>query len=130
MNLSVIENSFKSIVEYIDINFSLLILASKSFIIELNSYESRVKEFSNESNDALDYAYNLFVKNVTHNINENGFNVAISDMMIFINACYNSKVLNKEYMHNFLTVLSCYAPHLAEELNEMMGYHDSIYNSV
>ena len=93
-------------------------------------YESRVKEFSNESNDALDYAYNLFVKNVTHNINENGFNVAISDMMIFINACYNSKVLNKEYMHNFLTVLSCYAPHLAEELNEMMGYHDSIYNSV
>lgn len=93
-------------------------------------YESRVKEFSNESNDTLDYAYNLFVKNVTHNINANGFNVAISDMMIFINACYNSKVLNKEYMHNFLTVLSCYAPHLAEELNEMMGYHDSIYNSV
>ncbi len=93
-------------------------------------YESRVKEFSNESNDTLDYAYNLFVKNVTHNINANGFNVAISDMMIFINACYNSKVLNKEYMHNFLSVLSCYAPHLAEELNEMMGYHDSIYNSI
>ena len=93
-------------------------------------FETKIKDFSNKSNEQLDYDYNLFIKNVTRNINENCFNVAISDMMIFINACYNSDKLNKEYMHNFLIILSCYAPHLAEELNEMMGYKDSIYHSV
>ena len=93
-------------------------------------FVTKIKDFSNKSNKQLDYDYNLFVKNVTQNINENSFNVAISDMMIFINTCYNSNELNKEYMHNFLIVLSCYAPHLAEELNKMMGYKDSIYHFV
>lgn len=93
-------------------------------------FEMKIKEFSNKTNEPLDYAYNLFVKNVTNNIDKNNFNVAISDMMIFINACYGLDKLNKEYMHNFLIVLSCYAPHLAEELNQMMGYKESIYHSV
>jgi leucyl-tRNA synthetase len=45
------------------------------------------------------------------------FNVAISDMMIFINECYKVKSLNKKYIYNFLIILSCFAPHICEEIN-------------
>lgn len=90
-------------------------------------YETKISLLSNINDRQLDYAYNLFIKNVTNNIEKFNFNVAISDMMVFINACYNVKSLNKEYLHNFLVVLNLFAPHLAEELNQMMGYNQSIY---
>ena len=93
-------------------------------------FETKINNFTNETNPSQDYAYNLLVKNVSHNIEKGNLNVAISDMMVFINSCYSFDKLNKKYMHNFLIVLSCFAPHLAEELNSMLGYKDSIYNSV
>ena len=93
-------------------------------------FETKINDLDNKTNTTLDYAYNLFIRNVSHNIEKGNLNVAISDMMVFINSCYSLEKLNKEYLHNFLIVLSCFAPHLAEELNSMLGYNDSIYNSV
>ena len=93
-------------------------------------FETKINDLDNKTNATLDYAYNLFIRNVSHNIEKGNLNVAISDMMVFINSCYSVEKLNKEYLHNFLIVLSCFAPHLAEELNSMLGYNDSIYNSV
>ena len=93
-------------------------------------FETKINDLDNKTNTTLDYAYNLFIRNVSHNIEKGNLNVAISDMMVFINSCYSLEKLNKEYLHNFLIVLSCFAPHLAEELNSMLGYKDSIYNSV
>ena len=93
-------------------------------------FETKINDLDNKTNTTLDYAYNLFIRNVSHNIEKGNLNVAISDMMVFINSCYSVEKLNKEYLHNFLIVLSCFAPHLAEELNSMLGYKDSIYNSV
>ena len=93
-------------------------------------FETKINNLDNKTNATLDYAYNLFIRNVSHNIEKGNLNVAISDMMVFINSCYSVEKLNKEYLHNFLIVLSCFAPHLAEELNSMLGYKDSIYNSV
>ena len=93
-------------------------------------FETKINDLDNKTNATLDYAYNLFIRNVSHNIEKGNLNVAISDMMVFINSCYSLEKLNKEYLHNFLIVLSCFAPHLAEELNSMLGYKDSIYNSV
>ena len=93
-------------------------------------FETKINDLDNKTNATLDYAYNLFIRNVSHNIEKGNLNVAISDMMVFINSCYSLEKLNKEYLHNFLIVLSCFAPHLAEELNSMLRYKDSIYNSV
>ena len=93
-------------------------------------FETKINNLDNKTNATLDYAYNLFIRNVSHNIEKGNLNVAISDMMVFINSCYSVEKLNKKYLHNFLIVLSCFAPHLAEELNSMLGYNDSIYNSV
>jgi len=61
-------------------------------------------------------AYNVFVKDVTDAIDSYKFNIAISKMMVFINACYKAKALSKNQMANFLIVLSCFAPFIAEHL--------------
>ena len=89
-------------------------------------FNSHISEFGNSTTNDLDHAYNIFVKNVTNNIQKMNFNVAISDMMVFINYCYNSKIHNKFYCVNFLKILSCFAPHIAEELNMLLGNNVSI----
>lgn len=90
-------------------------------------FELHAKEFTNTNNDSnLEYAYHNFIKNVSSSLEAFHFNVAISDMMIFINACYSAKSWNIDFMVNFLKVLSCFAPHLAEELNQMIGNNSSI----
>lgn len=91
-------------------------------------YQEMGNKVDEQKDSNLIYAYHLFVKNVTRNIKEFNFNVAISDMMVFINACYNAKSIKKEYLENFLVVLNCFAPHLSEELNHMLGNDDSIWN--
>jgi leucyl-tRNA synthetase len=80
------------------------------------------KDISNN----LDVAFNVFAKNVTKNMDELKQNLAVSDMMIYINECYNetTKTYSKNHLNKFLVVLSCFAPHLAEELNEI-----SLHNS-
>ena len=72
------------------------------------------------------YAYNSFVKNITHNIENQHFNLAISDMMIFLNHLYKTKKVLKKYLDNFLIILSCFAPHIAEELWSIMGNKNSV----
>jgi len=67
--------------------------------------------------DNMQVAYNVFVKNVEKNLEEAKHNLAISDMQIFINECYKEKKFSYEQMVGFLTVLSFFAPHIAEEIN-------------
>jgi leucyl-tRNA synthetase len=71
-----------------------------------------IKDISNE----LDAAYHVFIKHVNTDLDTLGFNVAISQMMIYINKCFTSKILYRPHLEGFVIVLSCFAPHLAEEL--------------
>lgn len=59
-------------------------------------------------------AYHQFIDEATKAIEIHHFNIAISKMMVYINACYKFKTLFKDHMIGFLTVLSCFAPFLAE----------------
>jgi leucyl-tRNA synthetase len=49
------------------------------------------------------------------------FNTAISQMMILINELYKREELPRQIWDSFIRLLSPYAPHLAEELWEMIG---------
>ena len=71
----------------------------------------------NVTNDELLKDYKLFINNVSNNIEKLQFNLGVSDMMIFINACYKASEIKKEYLKNFIIILSCYAPFIAEEIN-------------
>ncbi|WP_018527646.1 leucine--tRNA ligase [Alkalispirochaeta alkalica] len=61
------------------------------------------------------------IRKVTHDTDELALNTAISQMMILVNELYKEKTLPRSVWDPFIRLLSPYAPHLAEELWEMIG---------
>ena len=64
--------------------------------------------------------YHRFIYDVTNAIETYKFNIAISKMMVYLNCCYKEKIVYKKYQINFLVVLSCFAPFLAEYLYQQI----------
>ncbi len=75
---------------------------------------------TDEATPELDYSYNFMVRKVTSDIETLNFNTAISQMMIFINDCYKLGKVNRDMMTGFVKMLSCFAPHLGEELYSVL----------
>jgi len=67
------------------------------------------------------------IKKVAEDIENLHFNTAISQMMIFVNEFTKAKVKPIEAMTKFLMCLAPFAPHIAEELWEKLGYSISIF---
>lgn len=81
-----------------------------------------------DTNDkSLDVIYHETVKKVSHDIENLRFNTAISQLMIFINECYKQETVYKEYITNFVILLSPFAPHISEEMyHYLTGSEDTI----
>ncbi|MDK2819248.1 MAG: leucine--tRNA ligase [Mycoplasmataceae bacterium] len=78
-------------------------------------------------NIELESNYNILIREVTKNIEESKFNIAISNFMIYINYLYKINCINdKKYLTNFLILLSPFAPHISEELIEKLGNEQMI----
>ena len=60
------------------------------------------------------------IKKVTKDLENLDFNTAVSQMMIFVNHMLNQDFYNKDVLHHFLIILNPFAPHLSEELNEIL----------
>ena len=74
---------------------------------------------------SLRKTYAKTVKKVTEDTANLDFNVAISQMMIFINEAAKLDSLPREMWEGFVLLLSPYAPHLAEELWEKLGHKET-----
>lgn len=83
-------------------------------------------EITDKENTNLDKPYNALVKNVTEMYDELKYNTAISQMMVFINACYKEKTISKNQVEGFLKMLNPICPHITEELWEMIGNKGSM----
>jgi leucyl-tRNA synthetase len=66
------------------------------------------------------------IKKVGQDIEGLRFNTAISQMMIFTNLCIKKGRISHESAGKFARVLAPFAPHLAEELWDKLGYEPSI----
>ena len=86
-------------------------------------------EIVESSNKNLEKIYHQTVKKVTNDYENISINTAISQMMIFINACYKETILPRTYMEGFLKLLNPLCPHITEELWERLGHNESIANS-
>lgn len=84
------------------------------------------KEIVENNDHKLDYHYHAMIKKVSHDIDTLNFNTAISQMMIFVNECYKLEQLYRPYIEGFVLVLSTFAPHLGEELWQILGHEQSL----
>ena len=75
---------------------------------------------------SLRKTYAKTVKKVTQDTANLDFNVAISQMMIFVNEASKLESLPKQMWEGFILMLSPYAPHLGEELWEKAGHTKTI----
>lgn len=69
------------------------------------------------------------IKKVTEDTDSMSFNTAIARMMEFTNFFTRCKTRPAEAMKTFLVLLSPYAPHICEELWQILGQTDSIANA-
>ena len=66
------------------------------------------------------------VKKVTEDLETLNFNTAISQMMVFVNEYATVSEFPREMAEKFVKMLSCFAPHLGEELWETLGHENTI----
>ncbi|MDI9518391.1 MAG: leucine--tRNA ligase [Erysipelotrichaceae bacterium] len=83
-------------------------------------------KLSDENDGSLDYVYHATVKKVEEDIESLRLNTAISQMMVFINECYKTKTIYRPYALGFIKMFSCFAPHLGEELWNVLGNKDTL----
>ena len=83
-------------------------------------------KLSDENDHSLDYVYNYTVKKVSSDIDTLNMNTAISQMMVFINECYKANTVYREYALNFIKLLNPFAPHVTEEMYQMLTGKDTI----
>ncbi len=62
------------------------------------------------------------IKKVTEDYERMKYNTAIAAMMALVNDFYAKGCITKEELHTLLTILSPVAPHIAEEMNEALGF--------
>jgi leucyl-tRNA synthetase len=66
------------------------------------------------------------IKKVEDDIENLKFNTAISEMMIFLNLAYKKGKVTQETANIFTLILSPLAPHLAEELWQLLGHDKTL----
>ena len=69
----------------------------------------------------LEVAFNKTIKKVTDDIEEMKFNTAIAAMMALTNEIYEVGTLTVDELKSFVGILCPFAPHLCEEMWEMLG---------
>lgn len=99
---------------------------SKKFIDRVYRLFAESDKIQDKDNCNLDKVYHYTVKKVTKDYENMDFNTAISQMMIFINDCYKQDYVPKKYASGFLQLLNPVAPHITEELWQLLGNNSSI----
>ena len=83
-------------------------------------------KLAKENDGKLDKVYHATVKKVTHDVETLNLNTAISQMMIFVNEAYKAKSVYRPYAENLVKMLSCIAPHVCEEMWQLLGHDTTI----
>ena len=101
--------------------------ASNKFLNRIWNLQEIVS--GNGTTKDLEFIMNSTIKKVSSDIENMKFNTAISAIMILVNEIYKvNKLTNNEYKKLILLV-SPFAPHIANELFETMGYGENIESS-
>ena len=99
---------------------------SKKFLDRVWRLIAESGKVQDAENKNLEKAYHYTVKKVTNDYETMDFDTAISQMMIFINTATKEDIMPKEYAEGFLKLLNPVAPHITEELWNILGHNNTI----
>ena len=80
------------------------------------------RELSDDENRIM----HATIKKVTEDLDTMGFNTAISQLMVFVNEFFKVATLPKEAAEVFVKLLAPFAPHMGEELWEILGNKETV----
>ncbi len=86
-------------------------------------------KYGKESDEKLLSLLHKTIKKVGDDVENFRFNTAISALMIYFRELSKFKKLSKEFIDPFVIMLSCFAPHISEEIWENLGNKDFVCNA-
>ena len=99
---------------------------ARKFIGRVWTYIVDEETNGDEADETLKKIYHQTVKKVTSDFEKLGFNTAISQMMIFMNAAYKAGKCPVSYKEGLVKMLSCITPHVGEEMWQLLGHDTTI----
>ncbi len=101
--------------------------ASNKFLNRIWNLQELVS--GNGTNKDLEFIMNSTIKKISSDIENMKFNTAISAIMILVNEIYKVNKLSHDEYKKLILLVSPFAPHIANELFETMGYGENIESS-
>lgn len=92
----------------------------KRFVDRIWALQDKVVD-SDEYSDKLRSLMHKTIKKVSDDIESMKFNTAIAAMMTLLNEIYNVDSITKKEFRDLLIILNPFAPHVTEELYQMIG---------
>ena len=92
----------------------------KRFVDRIWALQDKVVD-SDEYSDKLRSLMHKTIKKVSDDIESMKFNTAIAAMMTLLNEIYNVGSITKKELRDLLIILNPFAPHVTEELYQMIG---------
>lgn len=92
----------------------------KRFVDRIWALQDKVVD-SDEYSDKLRSLMHKTIKKVSDDIESMKFNTAIAAMMTLLNEIYSVGSITKKEFRDFLIILNPFAPHVTEELYQMIG---------
>ena len=74
-----------------------------------------------EYSKKLEAPFNRAIKKVSSDIETLKYNTAIAALMTLLNEIYDAGAVTKKELRTFITLLNPFAPHVTEEINELLG---------
>ena len=95
---------------------------SRRFLDRAWRFCVRSKQAQQKISKDLERLKHETIKKVTEDIESMNFNTCISALMIFVNQIYKEDVKDKDLAYTLSKLIMPFAPHLAEEMGEHLGY--------
>lgn len=93
---------------------------------ETDALTGKVSEDAGTDNRDLERQLHAAIKKVTQSVTDLRFNTAISELMKFVNEATKAAHVPRAWFEAFVKILSPFAPHVAEELWQRLGYTATI----
>ena len=87
----------------------------KDMLVDGDTYSKETEKMMNKA-----------IKKVSKDIEEMKFNTCVSTFMTMLNEFAKLKRINRAEYKTFLTLLNPFAPHMTEELNQLVGFEGEI----